>query len=511
MNLDVLPKSQRRRYDRISLEVDKMAMKTCRGKILFWGLVAACLGLAVPLSLYAYNGSFMRYSGDDYCYASTQAMHGFWGMQWFSYNQAFDYHGNRFALTFFSGVAGLGPPQVSGLLPGLMLGLWILGMGLFMRRIVTHGLFTVSKRTLAAASWMIAGLIIFLTLYQSPEIKQSLYWRSGMLPYLAPLVSNTFLAYVILLQLQERISWRGWWLLTGFLAWLSGGFSETGLAMQTAYLSIWLAVLIISRRPDRRMGGLLGALAGSGLALIVLALSPALRLRSIQTPDNWLNLLWLPLKFSISFVLSAWRSSVLPTGFTVLVFGVLGVLGGKHLRAKNPLTRHQWVGILIGVVGVCMALVFASMLPSVYAQSAFPEPRALLLPQFVLVIGLAIGSMVAGLILQDWFSNLGKFRGWLNAACAVGLFVASVYPIYSARNILADTPKLKKWAVNWDQRDQQIRDAAASGSSKVNVMVLDTVIPRVMELSVEPSNWYNNCASGYYGINVLADQPGWDP
>jgi hypothetical protein len=33
-----------------------------------WVVIIGCISLAVPLVGYVINGSFMRYSGDDYCY-----------------------------------------------------------------------------------------------------------------------------------------------------------------------------------------------------------------------------------------------------------------------------------------------------------------------------------------------------------------------------------------------------------------------------------------------------------
>jgi len=44
-----------------------------------------CAVLAIPLAAYAYMGSFMRYSGDDYCYAAVLVRNGFAKTQWESY------------------------------------------------------------------------------------------------------------------------------------------------------------------------------------------------------------------------------------------------------------------------------------------------------------------------------------------------------------------------------------------------------------------------------------------
>ncbi len=64
-------------------------------------IILGCVAMVVGLSGYIYIGSFMRYSGDDYCYGAVLTKYGFWGAQTYSYNNPVPFHGNRFSLTFF--------------------------------------------------------------------------------------------------------------------------------------------------------------------------------------------------------------------------------------------------------------------------------------------------------------------------------------------------------------------------------------------------------------------------
>jgi len=75
----------------------------------YWSILLVIV-FALPLLAYAYMGSFMRYSGDDYCYAWILGQNGFWKAQVVSYFQVSTYNGNRYALTFFSGLADLYGP-----------------------------------------------------------------------------------------------------------------------------------------------------------------------------------------------------------------------------------------------------------------------------------------------------------------------------------------------------------------------------------------------------------------
>jgi hypothetical protein len=49
----------------------------------------------------------------------------------------------------------------------------------------------------------------------------------------------------------------------------------------------------------------------------------------------------------------------------------------------------------------------------------------------------------------------------------------------------------------------------AEGHDEKGIRV-DHIISDVRKLSLDPDNWYNNCAEMYYGIKAIyADLPGW--
>lgn len=72
------------------------------------------LAFSIPLIAYGVNGAFMRYSGDDYCYAAVLSEYGFWEAQRRSYFEVTTYHGNRYSLTLFSHLADLFGPKANG-------------------------------------------------------------------------------------------------------------------------------------------------------------------------------------------------------------------------------------------------------------------------------------------------------------------------------------------------------------------------------------------------------------
>jgi len=52
-------------------------------------------------------------------------------------------------------------------------------------------------------------------------------------------------------------------------------------------------------------------------------------------------------------------------------------------------------------------------------------------------------------------------------------------------------------------RDKEIRNQKANGLVAIKVNALDHMVQGVAELSADPTNWYNNCAAGFYGVQTI--------
>ena len=88
-------------------------------------LIIAAFAVVVPLIAFSINGSYMRYSGDDYCYAGYYTRFGLIGSVWNSYVGSSPFHGNRFSLTLVSGFADVVGPSANAILPALAVLLWV--------------------------------------------------------------------------------------------------------------------------------------------------------------------------------------------------------------------------------------------------------------------------------------------------------------------------------------------------------------------------------------------------
>jgi len=188
----------------------------------------ACLALTAVFFGYIMTGTFMRLSGDDYCYDAVEREHGLWQTQIYSYFNQASIGSNGFSLTLTSSVSSQVGTISSRILPGLVLILWLVGGCLLVREISRSLVPEYSSRMglQILDTLLVTGIIIFFTLYLAPNLGQSLYWRSGLLTYLGPLTLITYLtAFFISVVRSQRQKWWTWTTLF-FLAFVGGGFSE---------------------------------------------------------------------------------------------------------------------------------------------------------------------------------------------------------------------------------------------------------------------------------------------
>lgn len=482
-----------------------------RSQILIWlGVVV----FSVPLFGYALNGTYMRYSGDDYCYAASVTQLGFWKAQWLSYTQILTYNGNRYSLTLFAGLADLIGPKFNGVLPVVALVFWLLILTLLLRLFFEKLSICSDHRTLLAL-W-VSEMLVFFTLYQIPDVAQSLYWRSGMLPYFAPLVVNSFLGYWIVRNGSRKRGLVGIALVTLFTAWIGGGFSETGAMFQAGLWGMVFVVAVLSRSKAKDtlyspgiIHLLLVVLVGTVIAILMLALSPTVAARNLPPPEGNRVLKALSLSGWNTFLFFYFwvKGRTLPFLVNFGIFLLLGVSG--LISLSHRLLRLQNL-VLLWVSGI--VIIFFSMLPFAYVQSSYPESRALVIMQWVATVLASVTGIWVGAWIKHFLSvRQEKLEAYLWGVASFALVVLCFYPVFASRNIYDDLPRHQKWAAFWDKRDAEIRDMARHNVQDVQVIQIDHIIPNVGDLSPDPEYWYNRCASLYYGVkSISASLPGWD-
>src|SRR5258708_213475 len=246
-----------------------------------WLAIWLGLALALPLAVYGAVGSFARYTADDYCWAAVLRTEGFLAAQvsWYTI------YSPRYAFTFIVNVVELAGPAIVPALPIAAILIWLATLTWTLRQ---FGLRFVP-------ALLMAELAALATLQTAPDLPQSLYWQTGMLTYLLPLIMATFLlGWIRRASASGRLSYLALALcaLTTFVA---GGLSETYLIPQNTALTLaLLACAALWYRGQARpvwLAYLAAALAGGVLALVAIVVAPATAIRVSGTPaDLWLAL-----------------------------------------------------------------------------------------------------------------------------------------------------------------------------------------------------------------------------
>jgi hypothetical protein len=426
---------------------------------------ALLVALALPLAVYAWIGSYARYTADDYCWAGVLRTEGFWQAQvhWYT-----DYS-PRYAFTFVVNLVELAGPVIVPALPLVAILVWL----------ATLSWTFLQFRLKALGAVALAEVAALATLQTAPDLPQSLYWQTGMLTYLLPLVLATFLLGWV------RTARRAWWALavSALVTFGAGGLSETYLIPQNVALTLaLLASLVLAPRQKMTQAHLAAALFGGVLALVVILVAPATTSRIAGTPAD----LWLALSASIATAAYQAQHLVRYFPFTVLVCLALpGLLGASAAHIDRRL-------VVAVTLGVAITLPFCYF-PSFYAQNGNPPARSLIVPGAILIAYLLFLGHAFGSVWQ----RVAEPR-----RLAVSLALLLV-PIGAAVLSLPEPAIAAQHAALWDAEDQQIRASRDSGQADVTVLPLPAYLGEDF-LTPEPDNWFNLCVARYYGLQSIA-------
>jgi hypothetical protein len=367
-----------------------------RGNVLS---LVALAGLAVPLVALAGAGLFSRYAADDYCTAGQIQMAGFLDAQ----SRLYVGWSGRFAATFLITLLELIGPTVVPFLPGLALLAWLAAAALATREVLE----TLGWQLPVVSVVLMAAVVVFATLSTTADLPQVLYWQTGLVTYLSPLVIGTL-----------------------HVAWV------THIASARAYGIPWPLALGASFALAFAAGGTSETFAAAQVTALVLA------------------------------VAIAWLAGLLASGLVIL----------------------------------------AGMLPAFYALGSNPPGRAQVIPQFVLVCGVAILSWISGTMIGGRLrSKMSDSRfGW--AAAGVLVVVLALGPLFSATQVFAEVSTARAYAAAWDQVDREVRADRSQGVLDVTVEPLPSTgtVQNLQFVGADRSDWFNDCVARYYRVSSIA-------
>jgi hypothetical protein len=464
----------------------------------------AVFGLA--LLGYTYIGTFSRYYADDYCISGSVVANGIWKAQIASYTGWSD----RYAATFFASLSDVFGPSAVRIWPGLIMALLLLSLTWVLVE-------TIRLLRLEFPNWAmlpVAAAVLFFTVLGSPQRYQTIYWRMGLFTYTLPLVFLTCLIGLIFHLVRKPIKSRrgvwAWMAVCAGLAFLAGGFSETNLTLQVgllglAVLGVWF--LAKDGTKSKWLSYLLASLIGSLLALLVMLIAPgnAVRQASMPAPPGAVKLATLSLQYAWDFIRYTIKGLPLPTFVVFLYVSLLAwtllAWFAVERACSVSITRLLVAAVVTPVLGYF--LIVCTTVPNVYAESAYPEARALMVPYFVLVCTVAMIGCLIGWIVMRLIPWRGPIVRW---GAILALLLLSIYPMRAARQIFLEVPVYRERAATWDARSFQIRLMQRQGHMNIVVPGMDSAYG-LMDMNENPATWVNVCAAQYYGVDTITATP----
>lgn len=466
--------------------------------------ISLCL-IIVCLLLYfgaiTYIGASARYLADDYCTANVFLTQGLIDSQIFWY-----YHwSGRYTFYLAVSLAEIGGIELVPFLPGVALLIWWVGLSWS----VWQFNLVIKLPHAGLIAILLAGIILYATLDGNTDLPQSLYWRTGMLTYIAPLICLSIYSGLIIFYIRTRqISTVMWpWLILSFcFTFITAGFSETYAAAQITLLLLTLVGTFIFGSLSFRQtlalilnAGLLGAVLG----LLVVALAPgnAVRQAFFPSPDI-LSLVPLTLQNTFSFIAEA-VASPLPILMSLALPAIL-VSNAPARELDSVQIKNQVVPFFLFLSIVGFLLLLSCFAPAAYAMSSNLPNRAIIIPQFFLISILVSWSVIIGLCLRKMTFMQQINKNPLSIVFAMilvsGLLVFG--PLLSARNTLELAQPAAFLAYTWDTRHEYIQIQKNAGVTELQVPSL-LYSAELEDIGSDPQHWVNSCVAQYYGIQSV--------
>lgn len=467
-------------------------------------LLLLLVSLLFGLIFFAYQGVFSRMMADDFCY-------GVKGREMGVINGLADIYtswSGRYSTILLILATEAVSPWLVKAMPAIILALWLGSLAFLVSEI--RKIF--NPRLSKWMGWIVAATIIYLAILIAPNRFQVLYWMNGAVTYSFPLIGLTLLTAwsINLLEGKKPISIVS---IAGFalLTLISGGFSETNAALQAGTFALGLALFMIlsTTKMRKRAARILGTgLFFSLVSIAILASSPGNHIRQAlfpQPPDVF-QLIFLSMRYALAFIYHHILGYPLPLLFGGMVSLILGLLSQRVNVNEKPSKKSKiwpsWKMIILIAIGTFLLIVCCTA-PSAYAQSAYPEARALLSATYILIIGITSAGLLLGYWLSSWLSHrFPQENRQIQNIILLILLIGCVYPFHASRNLSADVDQARAYAVQWDVREQTIELSINRGETDLILPGLNSQ-HGISDLQVEPDYWVNNCMADYYRVESI--------
>ena len=473
-------------------------------------LIGITLIPLISLLMFAYLGTFTRYISDDYFSVASLHEYGYWGAQaywWENWSGRYSF----IALILFVDLFGL---KVIPVLPALFQTLWLLSVSLAAYQLLPGNSF--SRRLFL--SFSLASVITWVSLRSLVQYPEVVFWKTGICNYaISPILYSFFFGFLYR-RLQKTTQVRILEIMLSLaLAFVAGGFSETGIAVQITLLGGGIYFLALKNKSSQKNALLLliPALMGSILALVIMSLSPG-NLERAGNLDNVFQIPDIAPRFFTSFeqallFIPKWFVERTTLAALAFLFGMLIYLVCSSLNQAT--TLRQIINRYFEISIFVFLGVWSTLVPSFVIRGYAPPERALLIAFFLVTCLVIFWGWLAATILHSLFIKTNTYPLELTM---IGLvYIALVFgPIATITANLKLLPSLRIYSILWDERDQVIRDAGNRGERILTVtnfqkhkdlQGLDNASLWIVgDLEEDPDYWINQGAARYYGLDQLS-------
>ncbi len=460
------------------------------------------VSLVFGLLLFVFLGTFSRLLADDFCYFANAKQLGVVN----GLVRIYTTWSGRFSTVSLIMLLQPLNKYIAQSFPGVIILTWLISL-IALVLAVFEKIFSSIPRSLA---WVFAALVLFLTCLIVPNRFQVLYWLNGSITYAIPLVTLTALMYWALHLVWQNKSPHPLTLaLFCVLIFISGGFSETTAVLQ---FTVFLLSLVYSmfRQLPGRTSFVFGLAAGfSLLSILVFLISPGNHIRQalFPAPPGLFELAGLSIRYGLAFIFHTLIAYPVPFLFSIFVSMILGILIMMSQPENDPHNRTcpRSLGIAGGIIALgTVILVISTCAPSVYAQSAYPEARALIPGTYILILGVSSLSFLLGIGLfsNETFSRWSKGKPF-HYFLVTGLILACVYPLRAGNTLNPEFNQAKKYASAWDTRTEMVSSSISRGENRLELKAINSQYG-ISELETDPGFWVNKCFSNYYQLEEVS-------
>lgn len=470
-------------------------MSKSAARLIDWLLAAA---FSLSLIAYGHVGSYSRYMADDFSALRPVQNLGLLGAQISSYRG----WTGRFAFSFVNSIVALLGPTTPRLLPGLLLTLWFAGTAW-----ATYEILLLSDKISWPRVVLFAGFVIFATLETAPNISQSLYWQTGALTYVAPLIPLSLYVAVITRNVRQKHKHRFFLLCGGILTCVAGAFSDVYVVLQSAGLLLSIIVVELVAEADFKSSirpFLIAGLVGALLALAIVAAAPGNSIRQAHFTrrlGGW-EMLTVTLYDSLRFV------AKLVLTHPIIFLAAVSLPSLVKLRNLNYSNEPVWGRRLILLIPVVVfVLIVCGAATSVYAISMTLPDRSRILLSVTLICGIMVWSWAVGEYLVAKLPE--RSYKSISLAATIALVLLIVPPLISLGSILSIRDGARSFAADWDRQDSELRAAKQNGVNDVVVPQIGDFQSRIgkgpsdLHLRTDAGFWINRTIAMYYGLSSV--------